>query len=297
MPDMLTILIIVSLFAGAWVVSRAAAFVARRILVWQDRRNEAAAATIGARINEIKRRETTVAMIRAAIAYGAFVVAAVLSLAQLTGGVSHLGAIAGVSFLLILVGFSVQRVLMDVIAGLMMFIEGWYHVGDTIAIPMVEFEGVVEDVSLRRTKLRTVDGETIHVNNSQIPGVRVLPEGAKELAVELFVSDRERGEQLVFGVESLLPYGPTTFVLRPWIEQVEELGEGLVRLRLRATVFPGREWLVVGLLSDLLKERAAPGLIVHGPVVLTLNEQAARSFARASAATRWSARPAPAPAD
>jgi small-conductance mechanosensitive channel len=129
MPDMLTILIIVSLFAGAWVVSRAAAFVARRILVWQDRRNEAAAATIGARINEIKRRETTVAMIRAALAYGAFVVAAVFSVAQLTGGVSHLGAIAGVSFMLILVGFSVQRVLMDVIAGLMMFIEGWYHVG------------------------------------------------------------------------------------------------------------------------------------------------------------------------
>src|SRR6266516_1934403 len=219
MPDMLTILIIVSLFAGAWVVSRAAAFVARRILVWQDRRNEAAAATIGAKINEIKRRETTVAMIRAAIAYGAFAVAAVFSVAQLTGGVGHLGTIAGASFVLILVGFSIQRVLMDVIAGLMMFIEGWYHVGDTIAIPMVEFEGVVEDVSLRRTKLRTVDGETIHVNNSQIPGVR----------------------------------------------------------------------------AALLKERADPGLIVHGPVVLTLDEQAERSFARASAATRWSARPAPAP--
>ena len=121
---------------------------------------------------------------------------------------------------------------MDVIAGLMMFIEGWYHVGDTIAIPMVEFEGVVEDVSLRRTKLRTVDGETIHVNNSQIPGVRVLPEGAKELAVEIFVSDRERGEQLVFGVESLLPHGPTTFVpAPPGSSRSRQLGEGLVRLR------------------------------------------------------------------
>jgi hypothetical protein len=125
----------------------------------------------------------------------------------------------------------------------------------------------------------------------------VLPGGAKELAVELFASDRQRGEQLGLGVESLLPQGPTTFVRRPWIEQVEELGEGLVRIRLRATVFPGREWLVVGLLSDLLKERADPGLIVHGPVVLTLDEQAERSFARASAATRWSAHPAPAPAD
>jgi small conductance mechanosensitive channel len=297
MPDLISIVVIACLLVGAWVISRAAALVARKVLVWQDRRNAAAAETTAARIAEIKRRETTVAMIRAAIAYAAFAVAAVFSVAQLTGGVGHLGTIAGASFVLLVVGFSIQRVLMDVIAGLMMFIEGWYHVGDTIAIPMVEFEGVVEDVSLRRTKLRTVDGETIHVNNSQIPGVRVLPAGAKELAVELFVGERERGERLVRGVESLLPHGATTFVRRPWIEQVEELGEGLVRLRLRATVFPGREWLVLGLFAELLKERAEPGLIVHGPVVLTLDEQAAKTFARASVATRWQARPAPAPAD
>jgi hypothetical protein len=56
-------------------------------------------------------------------------------------------------------------------------------------------------------------------------------------------------------------------------------------------VAPGREWLVNGFVSDLLKERADDGLIVHGPVVLTLDEQAARSFARASAAMRWRPRP------
>jgi len=67
----------------------------------------------------------------------------------------------------------------------------------------------------------------------------------------------------------------------------------LVLIRLRASVVAGREWLVHGFLSGLLKERADEGLIVHGPVVLTVDEQAARSFARASAATRWSARPAP----
>jgi hypothetical protein len=33
-------------------------------------------------------------------------------------------------------------------------------------------------------------------------------------------------------------------------------------------------------------------LIVHGPVVLAVDEQATRSFARASAATRWTARAA-----
>jgi len=163
-------------------------------------------------------------------------------------------------------------------------------VGDTIAIPTLEIQGVVEDVSLRRTKLRTLDGEAIHVSNSQIPAVRVLPSGVKELAIELFVSDREEGERLVFGLQSILPEGPTAFVKRPSIEVVEELAETLVRIRMRATVAPGREWLVEGFVSDLLKERAKPGLIVHGPVVLSVDESAARSFARASAVSRWGVR-------
>src|SRR5438067_1276686 len=186
MLDMLHLLAVVCLFAAAWLISRGAAYVARNVLVWHDRRNEAAAATAYLRIANVKRRETTVAVIRAAIAYAAF-----------------------------------------------------------------------------------------------------------ELAIELFVSDRERGENLVLAVQRILPEGPTTFARRPWIEEVNELDERLVRIRLRASVVAGREWLVEGFLSDLLKERAGEGLIVHGPVVLTVDEQAARSFARASAATRWAPRPAP----
>src|SRR6266536_1070140 len=292
MLELLRLLTVVCLLAAAWLISRCAAYVARKVLGWHDRHSEAAAATVDSRIANVKRRETTVAVIRAAIAYAAFAVAIVLSAAQLTGGLDKLSTLAGASFVLILAGFAVQRVLMDVISGTMMFGERWYAVGDTIAIPTLELQGVVEDVSLRRTKLRALDGETIHVSNSQIPAVRVLPEGLKELASELFVSDRERGENLVLAVQRILPEGPTTFARRPWIEEVNELDERLVRIRLRASVVAGREWLVEGFLSDLLKERAGEGLIVHGPVVLTVDEQAARSFARASAATRWAGRPA-----
>src|SRR3954451_3804119 len=293
MLDMLHLVTVACLFAGAWLISRGAAYVARRVLSWHDRHTEAAAATVDVRIANVKRRETSVAVIRAAIAYAAFAVAIVLSAAQLTGGLDKLSTLAGASFVLILAGFAVQRVLMDVIAGTMMFVGRCYAVGDTIGIPTLELQGVVEDVSLRRTKLRAVDGETIHVSNSQIPAVRVLPEGLKELAIELFVSDRERGENLVLAVQRILPEGPTTFARRPWIEEVNELDERLVRIRLRASVAAGREWLVEGFLLDLLKERADEGLIVHGPVVLTVDEQAARSFARASAATRWAGRALP----
>ena len=224
---MLNVLAIILLFAAAWAVARLSALVARRVMVWHDRRNHAPSGDLRAKIIELKRRETTVAVIRTGIGYFAFLAAIVLAAAQVTGGFDRLTAVAGASFVLILVGFALQRVLIDILAGFSMFMERWYSVGDTIAIPTMELQGVVEDVSLRRTKLRTLDGESIHIHNSQIPAVRVLPRGVKELGVELFVSDRERADE---------------------------------------------------------------GLIVHGPVVLSVDENADRSFARASAAMRWQAR-------
>ncbi len=227
------------------------------------------------------------AVIRTGIGYIAFLAAIVLAAAQVTGGFDRLTAFAGASFVLILVGFALQRVLIDILAGFSMFVERWYSVGDTIAIPTMELQGVVEDMSLRRTKLRTLDGEVINIHNSQIPAVRVLPGGVKELDVELVASNREAAERLVQEVAAILPEGPTTFVQRPQVHQIDELAPALVRLRMRAAVVPGREWLVHGFYTDLLKERADKHLIVHGPVVLAVDEGATRSFARASAATRW----------
>ena len=282
--------IVVAAFAAAWLVSRLSGIVAGRVLRWHEQRHAGTDPGETGKLTEVKRHETLVALIRTGIAYAGFAAAGVLAFAELLGGVDRLAALAGASFLLILVGFAVQRVLTDIIAGFAMFSERWYAVGDTIAVPGLELQGVVEDVSLRRTKLRTLDGESIHIHNSQIPAVKVLPRGVKELGIELFVSDRERGEELITSLAALLPEGPTTFVRKPWIDTVEELSPSLVRIALRATTAPGREWLADSFFSDLLKEQADPGLIVHGPIVLAVDENASRSFARASAAMRWQAR-------
>jgi hypothetical protein len=283
---MVELLIILLLFAAAWLLTRASAWLALKVLVWNDRRSAKLDLTKAGKMTRLKRRETQVSIIRAGISYLAFATAAVLSIGQLLGGVDRLTALAGASFLLILVGFAIQRVLMDIIAGLVMFLERWYSVGDTIQIPMHELQGIVEDVSLRHTRLRTLDGEMIHIHNSQIPSVRVLPSGAKELQLEVFVTDRERGVQMVESVAAILPEGPTTFIRRPRIDRVDELSETLVRISARAAVAPGREWLLDGFFADLIRDRAGDGLIAHGPVTLSVDESAARSYSRANAATR-----------
>jgi moderate conductance mechanosensitive channel len=285
------VVVVVALFATAWLVSRFAAVVARRVLAWHERRHEDGSDELLTRVARVKRRETSVGIVRTTIAYAAFAAALVVSLGQLIGGVDRLAAIAGGVFAVLVGVYIAQRVLIDLIAGFAMFVERWYSVGDTIVIHAnQELQGVVEDMSLRRTRLRSLNGEVINVHNSEISAVRVLPSGVKELALELFVNDRDAGEELVESMRAIVPEGPTTFVQRPWTEHVESLSETLVRIRVRLSIAPGREWLAEGFLPDLLKEKAEPGLIVHGPVVLAVDERATRSFARASAATRWVAR-------
>ena len=56
----------------------------------------------------------------------------------------------------------------------------------------------------------------------------------------------------------------------------------MVLLRARAAVAPGREWLAEGFLTDVLRERAGEGLIVHGPVVIAVDELARLRYARAT---------------
>ena len=122
----------------------------------------------------------------------------------------------------------------------------------------------------------------IYVNNSQIAAVRVLPRGVREVSIELVVRDEAEGRRLFEDAARIMPVGPTQFVRAPWIEEVERLDEGMVLLRARAAVAPGREWLADGFLAQVLQESASEGLIIHGPVVMEIDELARRRYARAT---------------
>ena len=79
----------------------------------------------------------------------------------------------------------------------------------------------------------------------------------------------------------VLPVGPTAFTRPLTLGRTQPLDGDLYRVTADATVAAGRSWLAEELLPSLLKERADNELIVHGPVVLPSDEQAATRFARA----------------
>ena len=93
-----------------------------------------------------------------------------------------------------------------------------------------------------------------------------------------------------------MPVGATRFVRRPALVETEALDDNLYRITAHCAVAVGREWLAEDLLPTLIQERAGEGLLVHGPIVTYLDENAQRSFARAirtSAKPKKSARASP----
>jgi small conductance mechanosensitive channel len=275
--------VVVGLFVLAWVVGRFAARVAVFLVDRSERRRRGAAKEFDTGvITGIRQRETAISLIQTSVRYVAFVIALLLSIVVLTGA-HRVQTIAGASFIAIVIGFAAQRFLMDVIAGLLMFFEGWFRIGDMVAIDVLHIQGVVEAVSLRSLKLRSITGEILHVPNSQVVALRVIPRGYREVEVEFFTSELEAGRALVEQIARIVPFGTTRFVRRPALVASETLDENLHAITARCAVAVGREWLANDLLPTLIKERAADGLLVHGPIITFVDERALHSFERAIA--------------
>ena len=281
-PPLGQLIVVAGVFLLALVLSRLGGRAAAFLVDRNERRSTLGADQVDTGvISGLKQRETAISLIQTSVTYLVFGIALLLSLMTLTGA-RRVETVVGASFLAIGLAFSFQRFLTDIIAGLLMFFEGWFRVGDTIAVEPLGLEGVVERVSLRSIEIRSVSGEVMRVSNSEVKAVRVLPRGFREYEAELYASDPERGQELVARLARIVPVGPTHFVRRPVLEECEELDDELYRIRLRTAVAAGREWLAEELLPNLVCERAEEGLVVHGPIVMAVDDHATRRFARAA---------------
>lgn len=96
--------------------------------------------------------------------------AAALTLQRL--GVPITGLVAPATVVGVALGFGAQRIVQDVLAGLFIIAERQYGFGDVVRISALGSEagisGTVEEVTLRVTRLRTVNGEVVIVPNGQI---------------------------------------------------------------------------------------------------------------------------------
>ncbi len=110
-----------------------------------------------------------------------FVVAGAIVLGLL--GINLTPLLASATIIGATLGFGAQQIVRDYFSGVLMTMEDQYNVGDSITVGGVT--GVVEDVSMRLTRFRGVDGTIYIVPNGDIRLVGNLSRGWARAVVDL----------------------------------------------------------------------------------------------------------------
>lgn len=81
-------------------------------------------------------------------------------------GLSPGDLIAGLGIGSVALGFAFKDVLQNLFAGFLILLYRPFHIGDQIRIK--DYEGTVEDINVRATKIKTYDGERVVIPNSDL---------------------------------------------------------------------------------------------------------------------------------
>lgn len=84
-------------------------------------------------------------------------------------GIDVSGILAGVGILTLVIGFSAESLIADVITGIFMLFENQYNVGDIVEVG--GFRGTVCDIGIRTTSIMDVGGNVKIINNSDMKNI------------------------------------------------------------------------------------------------------------------------------
>ena len=222
---------------------------------------KAVASALGRRAGELeeeaKKRADTLSRVLVAAGEALIIIVAVFML------LSELGIdigplLAGAGVVGVAIGFGAQNLIRDLLAGLFIILENQYRVGDVVKI--ADVSGLVEDINLRRTVLRDLDGIVHVVPNGEI---RVASNFTREWSrVNMNISvaygeDLDRAIAVINQVGRELAEDPqwAPFILKaPQVLRVDNLGESGVEIKILGDTRPLKQWDVMGELRLRLKK-------------------------------------------
>ncbi len=192
------------------------------------------------------RAETLWAMLRRVLLI-VFVAIGALTIAVVVGipitPLLAVGSAVGVA-----VGFGAQDLVKDIIAGFFILAEDQYHIGDVIRVGGVA--GAVEDIRLRVTVLRDLDGYVHYVPNGQIQVTTNLTQQFSQVVIDVGVAYKVDVDNAlaVFGDElrrlAADPDWSSMITEEPQILGVDALGDSAVVLRGVMKTGADERWLV-----------------------------------------------------
>lgn len=156
-------LVIILVLVAALIVARLGGRIAQRYLRSVQRRS----ARHPGRIRSPQRLATVTALVTSIWRVTVWVIAVLIALETI--GVNLTPLLAGATVLGAAIGFGAQSLIRDFLSGVFIVAEDQYGIGDTIRVGSTS--GVVEELSLRITRLRDADGTVWYVRNGEISQV------------------------------------------------------------------------------------------------------------------------------
>jgi hypothetical protein len=284
------LILIASLAISYWLskfIARFIIVIAQKVAVRSDNESDAAKAL------RLRQVETYLGVIVAAIrvvvvAVVAYVCWRILSPYESSQfGGSGAAAIGASAVFIVIAGQTLGPILRDVTSGATMIIEQWFTVGDYIKVePFWNVTGVVERLTLRSTKIRSLSGEVIWIHNQKIDAVHVTPNGVRTIAVDVLVNNKEEGEELIKRTISKLPTGHMTVAGKLKVVDTLKYTDELWMVTVQGKTVPGREWLIENyFVTQLQKENGRmqkKNRVLEGdPIVRYADPDTERKFRRA----------------
>lgn len=188
---------------------------------------------------ENRHKETLKVLLESVISYGASIVGIIVSLSIL--GVNMVALFASVGLASLIVGFSAQQIIYDIIAGIFLIFEGQLNVGDIVTIN--GFRGTVAKIGIRTTQLLDIGGNIQIINNSDINNVQNLSRKQSVAVCDIGMSYNQSIEEAEDVINKTIPYiqkkYPEVFQAAPVYLGVQNLGSSSVDLRIAANVDEG----------------------------------------------------------
>jgi small conductance mechanosensitive channel len=182
-------------------------------------------------INE-KKINTMATLIKSVMRYAIYIITGIIILTDVFKFTTILAAagIGGVA-----VGLGAQSLIKDVISGFFIVMEDQFAIGDSITID--NFNGIVEEMELRVTKLRGSNGDLHIIPNGDVRKVTNQSRGVRTLTVDIPVSYKNEISVVVEAARKAcakVSPGSCKLVERPNVLGITDLGKDMVNLRITA---------------------------------------------------------------
>jgi small conductance mechanosensitive channel len=203
------------------------------------------------RISE-RREATLLKLLENMLTYVVFFVAAIMILSVLTIDVKAL--LAGAGIVGLAVGFGAQSLVKDIITGFFIIFEDQFSVGDYIRVD--QFEGTVEEIGLRTTKIKNWTGEVHILPNGSIMQVTNFSLNNSIAFVDVSIAyegDINKAEKVLQDLFEKLPEKYEDMVKPPEILGVQNLAASDVVLRVVSETLPMRHFYIARQLRKEIK--------------------------------------------